>query len=63
MIIYSFEVVADCAVLRRKVLLEMVSVINTVGMSLGRFWERVEDSGVWCAVVYEVANSWIQLSN
>ena len=32
-------------------------------MSLSKLWETLEDRGVWCATVHEVAKSQTCLSN
>ena len=39
------------------------STIDSVDMSLSKFWEIVEDSGAWHAAVHGVAKSWTQLSD
>ena len=31
---------------------------NSMGMSLSKFWETVEDRGFWCAAVHGVTKSW-----
>ena len=33
-------------------------IINTMGVSLNRLWEIVEDRGTWHAAVYGVTKSW-----
>ena len=39
---------------------EMVGCnIDTVDMSLSKFWEIVEDREAWHAAVHEVTKSWI----
>ena len=39
------------------------STTDSVDMNLSKLWEMVEDRGVWCAAVHEVAKSQTQLSN
>ena len=38
-------------------------IIDSMDMSLGRFWERVEDKEAWHAVLCGVAKSQTQLSD
>ena len=38
-------------------------IINTVDMSLSKFWEIVKDREAWHAVVHEVAKSRTRLSD
>ena len=33
-------------------------IIDSMDMSLSRFWEMVKDRETWCAPVHEVAKSW-----
>ena len=33
-------------------------IIDSVDMSLGKFWETVKDRDAWCAAVLGVAKSW-----
>ena len=33
-------------------------IINSMGVSLNRLWEIVEDRGTWHAAVYGVTKSW-----
>ena len=34
------------------------SITDSMHMNLNKFWEIVEDTGAWCAVVHGVAKSW-----
>ena len=38
-------------------------IINSMGMNLSIFWERVEVRRAWHAAVHGVAKSWTQLSD
>ena len=38
-------------------------IINTVDMSLSKFWEIVKDKEAWCAGVHGVSKSGKQLSD
>ena len=38
-------------------------IIDSVDMSLSKLQEIVKDRETWCAAVYGVMKSWIQLSN
>ena len=38
-------------------------IINTVDMSLSKFWEIVKDKEAWCAGVHGVSKSGTQLSD
>ena len=38
-------------------------IIDSMDMSLSKFWEMVRDRESWHAVVYAVAKSWTQLSD
>ena len=43
---------------------EMVGCIaDSMDMNLSKLQETVEDRGIWCAIVYEAAKSWTQLSD
>ena len=42
---------------------EMVSVTDSMDMSLSKLQEIVEDRGAWCAAVHEVTKSQTQLSD
>ena len=37
---------------------EMDGIIDSMNMSLGKFWEIVKDRGTWCAAVHGVTKSW-----
>ena len=37
-------------------------IIDSVDMTLRKFWETVKDREAWCAAVYRVAKSWTWLS-
>ena len=36
------------------------SITDSMDMNLNKFWEIVEDRGIWCAVVHGVVKSWTQ---
>ena len=38
-------------------------ITDLMNMSLGEVWELVMDRGVWCAAIYGVAGSQVQLSD
>ena len=38
-------------------------ITDSLGMSLSKFWETVEDRGAWCRAVHEFAKSWTGLSD
>ena len=38
-------------------------IINTMDMSLSKFWEIVKDREAWCAAVHEVTKSQTKLSD
>ena len=38
------------------------SITDSMHMTLNKFWEIVEDTGAWCAVVHGVAKSWTWVS-
>ena len=37
--------------------------MDSMEMSLGKFWESVMDREAWCASVHEVTKSWTSLSD
>ena len=39
------------------------NIMDSMDMSLSKFWEIVKDREVWCAVVHGVVNSQAQLSD
>ena len=39
------------------------SISDSMDMDLSKLWERVEDRGVWCAIIYGVTNSQTWLSH
>ena len=42
---------------------EMVSITDSMGMSLSKLWEIVEDREAWHAAVHGVTDNQIQLSD
>ena len=38
-------------------------IIDSMDMSLSKFWEIVKDRKAWCAVVHGATKSWSQLNN
>ena len=41
----------------------MDDIIDTMDMSLSKFWEIAKDRKAWRAAVHGVTNSWTQLSD
>ena len=37
-------------------------IVDSMDMSLSRFWEMVKDREAWCAAVHRAAKSRVQLS-
>ena len=38
-------------------------IIDSMEMSLSKFWEMVKDRAAWPAAVFDVAKCWTQLSD
>ena len=38
-------------------------IIDSVDMSLSKFWEVLKDREAWCAAVHGVTKGWIQFSD
>ena len=41
----------------------LASNTDSKDVNLSKLWEIVEDRGIWCAIVHEVAKCWTQLSD
>ena len=39
------------------------SITDSMDMNLSKFWETVEYTGAWYAIVHRIAKNWTQLSN
>ena len=40
----------------------LISITDSMDMSLSKLWEMVKNREAWSAAVYEVTKSWTQLS-
>ena len=39
------------------------SIIDSMNMNLSKFWEIMDDTGTWCAIVHKITKSLTRLSD
>ena len=41
----------------------LISITDSMEMTMSKLWEVVKDKEAWCAAVHSMAKNWTQLSN